>query len=90
MNAVEEPQEDQVTMSQAETKKQAFPTVLVAGLGILVLALTAAAGLMCFRSRGKTADEPTNAEQELPAAAANASRNSSESGSPKSSTEDSK
>lgn len=89
MNAVEEPQEDQVTMSQAETKKQAFPTVLVAGLGILVLALTAAAGLMCFKSRGKTADEPTNAEQELPAAA-NASRNSSESGSPKSSTEDSK
>lgn len=91
LNALEgEPQEDQVTMSQAnETKKQAFPTVLVAGLGILVLALTAAAGLMCFKSRGKTADEPTNAEQELPAAA-NASRNSSESGSPKSSTEDSK
>jgi len=59
-----EPQEEVAN----ETKKQEFPTVLVAGLGILVLALTAAAGLMLFRGRSKTTSEPTNAEQELPAA----------------------
>lgn len=136
MNALasgQAPTEEQATMPEAnEIKKQSFPTVLVAGLGILVLALTAAAGLMCCRGRRKT-PEATNVEQELPDAAAEAqepasiskmmydestprekdemgsaaqsdaarapvvaparhqaARGSSESGSPKSSTEDSK
>lgn len=94
-----------------ETKKPSFPTVLVAGMGILVLALTAAAGLMLFRGNSKTTSEPTNAEpsslskademasvDNLVAARASvvapagqaAARTKSESGSPKSSTEDSK
>jgi hypothetical protein len=131
-----EPTVEQVTMPEANeikaAKKRSFPTVLVAGVGILVLALTAAAGLMCCKARRKATSESENAEQELPAAAASSSlskmmsvssaskademasidhlvaagssvvapaeelarpeaaRGSSESGSPKSSTEDSK
>jgi hypothetical protein len=68
-----EPTEAQAAMPEAEEAKAAkrsFPTVLVAGLGIMVLVLTAAAGMMCYRGRRKTTFEPTNAEQELPAAAA--------------------
>lgn len=71
-----EPTEAQAAMPEAEeakaAKKRSFPTVLVAGLGIMVLVLTAAAGMMCYRGRRKTTFEPTNAEQELPAAAAEA------------------
>jgi len=69
-----EPTVEQVTMPEANeikaAKKRSFPTVLVAGVGILVLALTAAAGLMCCKGRRKTTSESENAEQELPAAAA--------------------
>lgn len=129
-----EPTVEQATMPEANeikaAKKRSFPTVLVAGVGILVLALTAAAGLMCCRGRSKGTSESENVEQELPAAPSSlskmmsvssaskadetpsidhlvaarasvvapaeelarpeAARGSSESGSPKSSTEDSK
>lgn len=46
-------------------KKRSFPTVIVAGLGILILILTAATGLICYRSRAKTTAPPQVEEQEM-------------------------
>jgi hypothetical protein len=55
-------EEDTEVASSAETKS--FPTVIVAGLGILILALTAATGMICYRSRSKTTFQPSNVDQE--------------------------
>lgn len=49
-----------------QTKSRSFPTVIVAGLGVLILVLTAATGLICYRSRAKTTN-PTVVEQEMQA-----------------------
>lgn len=51
-------------------EKRPFPVVLVGGVAIVVLIMAAAAGVMCYRGRSKTA--PPNAEQELSGNASNA------------------
>lgn len=51
--------------SKTATKKRSFPTVIVAGLGMLILILTAATGLICYRSRTKNVTPPQVVEQEI-------------------------
>jgi len=38
--------------------------VIVAGLAIVILALTAATGMICYRSRSKTSFQPSNVGEE--------------------------
>lgn len=52
-----------------KAEKRPFPTVVVAGLGIVVVVLAAVAGLLWCRSSSKTTHE--NIEQEMPARAEN-------------------
>ena len=48
---VEEPVEE---LSSAAKKEKSFPTAIVAGLGILIMVLSAVTGMICLRTREKT------------------------------------
>lgn len=52
MNAlVEEPVEE---VSSAAKKEKSFPTAVVAGLGIVIMILSAVTGMICMRRNDKT------------------------------------
>lgn len=65
MNAqlVEAPVEE--VSSTAAKKEKSFPTAIVAGLGLLIMVLSAVTGMICLRSRDKT---NTSTVQEEPVA----------------------
>jgi len=81
-------------------KKRSFPTVIVTGLGIMVLVLAAATGVICYRTNRKSsgdanvepeADENQAEEKEQEGEVASVEQHiTDESGSPKSSSEDAK
>merc|ERR1711935_305998 len=49
---VEAPVEE--VSSTAAKKEKSFPTAIVAGLGLLIMVLSAVTGMICLRSRDKT------------------------------------
>lgn len=67
LNALVEMEETEDVNAAPEnaTKKRSFPTVIVAGLTVLILVLTAATALICYRSRQKTSFNPQVVEQEM-------------------------
>lgn len=64
MNAqlIEEPVEE--VSSSATKKEKSFPTIIVAGLGILIMVLSAVTGLICLRGRDKTNTHAVEAEEQ--------------------------
>jgi type IV secretory pathway TrbF-like protein len=56
---VEEPVEE----VSAAKKEKSFPTVIVAGLGILIMVLSAVTGMICLRGREKTNTNSVQEEQ---------------------------
>jgi len=53
LNAQVEEQVEETSSATAK-KEKSFPTVLVAGLGILIMVLSAVTGMICLRGREKT------------------------------------
>jgi len=41
---------------ESAAKTKSFPTIVVAGLGVLIMVLSAVTGLICLRSREKTTE----------------------------------
>jgi hypothetical protein len=58
---VEEPVEE---VSAAKQEKE-FPTVVVAGLGIVIMVLSAVTGMICMRSNDKTTTSVQEAQAEV-------------------------
>jgi hypothetical protein len=58
---VEEPIEE--LSSTVAKKEKSFPTVIVAGLGILIMVLSAVTGMICLRGREKTNTAAVQEEQ---------------------------
>lgn len=46
------------------TAKKSFPTAIVAGLGVLIMVLSAVTGLICLRGREKTTITQAAVEEE--------------------------
>jgi hypothetical protein len=58
-------EEESTEVGSAPAKKtKSFPTVIVAGLGLLILVLSAATGMICYRSRSKTTTETSSIEMQ--------------------------
>jgi len=57
---VEEPVEE----ASVAKKEKSFPTVVVAGLGILIMVLSAVTGMICLRTREKTTTHIEEVEME--------------------------
>jgi flagellar basal body-associated protein FliL len=65
LNTLAQLDEEETEVANAPAKKtKSFPTVIVAGLGILILVLSAATGMICYRSRSKTTFENSNVEMQ--------------------------
>lgn len=60
---VEEPVEE---VSSAK-KEKSFPTIIVAGLGVLIMVLSAVTGMICLRGRDKTNTQRSVEAEEQPA-----------------------
>jgi hypothetical protein len=58
---VEEPTEE--VSSTVSKKEKSFPTAVVAGLGILIMVLSAVTGIICMRSNEKTNNAAVQEEQ---------------------------
>lgn len=61
---VEEPVEE---LSSVAKKEKSFPTVVVAGLGILIMVLSAVTGMICLRGRDKAAVQEEQVVEKSPA-----------------------
>jgi len=57
---VEEPAEE---VSSAAKKEKSFPTAAVAGLGIVIMILSAVTGMICMRRNEKTNSNAVQEEQ---------------------------
>jgi hypothetical protein len=67
--------EEPVEEGESSTAKseKSFPTAIVAGLGILIMVLSAVTGLICLRGREKTNIQQSAVAEEQPAAVQNPS-----------------
>jgi hypothetical protein len=62
---VEEPAEEvEASSAAADNKEKEFPTAIVAGLGILIMVLSAVTGMICLRGREKTNTQPSAVAEE--------------------------
>lgn len=59
---IEEPVEE--VSSTATKKEKSFPTIIVAGLGILIMVLSAVTGMICLRGREKTNTHAVEAQEQ--------------------------
>jgi len=69
----EEPAEEVESSSAADKKEKEFPTAIVAGLGILIMVLSAVTGMICLRGREKTTVQSSAVQEEQQAEAENKS-----------------
>jgi hypothetical protein len=68
---MEEPVEE--VSSAAAKKEKSFPTIIVAGLGVLIMVLSAVTGIICLRGREKT--NTPSVEEQQPAQEASPRKN---------------
>jgi hypothetical protein len=51
--------------STAAKKEKSFPTVVVAGLGVLIMVLSAVTGMICLRQNEKTNSQSAVQEEQV-------------------------
>lgn len=74
MNAlVAEPVEE--VSSSAAKEEKGFPTIVVAGLGILIMVLSAVTGMICMRGREKTNTQAAVQEEHVAEASQSPAQN---------------